>query len=297
MSVRVHRSEQSRLLVFHIGGGEPLPQVLSARLSEERVACGWLRASGVLADVELRAFDGRLGRLGATRRIAGSVHALSLESSIGLVDGTPAFSLRAVLARDNDRGLETLAGEIVSARAVAVEALITVMDDLALGRWADETGVALLDGVDRGGDPTPPPALALAVRSPSSIPPARPGAGSGAGWSNALEARTQSDRDGAGQPRGAGAGGGAPMPQRPARPGKIEVDAPVPEAGDVVDHFAFGRCDVIKSDGDRLHLRVHKDGRIREIALEMLRVTPLDAPGDAGENNPPGRRFKLERRI
>jgi len=64
----------------------------------------------------------------------------------------------------------------------------------------------------------------------------------------------------------------------------------VPEAGDVVDHFAFGRCDVVKSDGDRLHLRIHKDGRIREIALEMLRVTLLDGDGT-------GRRFKLERRI
>ena len=73
------------------------------------------------------------------------------------------------------------------------------------------------------------------------------------------------------------------------RPGP-DLDAPVPEAGDVVDHFAFGRCDVVKSDGDRLHLRIHKDGRIREIALEMLRVTPLDADGT-------GRRFKLERRI
>jgi hypothetical protein len=64
----------------------------------------------------------------------------------------------------------------------------------------------------------------------------------------------------------------------------------VPEPGDIVDHFAFGRCDVIKSDGDRLHLRVLKDGRIREIALEMLRVSRLDDEGT-------GRRFKLERRL
>ena len=33
---------------------------------------------------------------------------------------------------------------------------------------------------------------------------------------------------------------------------------------------------MLRSDGDRLHLRVGKDGRIREIALEMLRVTRLD---------------------
>jgi hypothetical protein len=69
-----------------------------------------------------------------------------------------------------------------------------------------------------------------------------------------------------------------------------DLDTPTPEAGDVVDHFAFGRCDVLKSDGDRLHLRVHKDGRIREIALEMLRVTRLEDSGNK-------RRFKLERRM
>jgi hypothetical protein len=47
---------------------------------------------------------------------------------------------------------------------------------------------------------------------------------------------------------------------------------------------------VVKSDGERLHLRIPKDGRIREIALEMLRVIPLDSEGT-------GRLFKLERRI
>jgi hypothetical protein len=82
----------------------------------------------------------------------------------------------------------------------------------------------------------------------------------------------------------------AAIPRRPARPGP-DLDSPFPEPGDVVDHFAFGACDVLRSDGDRLHLRVRKDGRIREIALEMLRVSPLPL-GDDGR-----RRFKLERRI
>jgi hypothetical protein len=63
-----------------------------------------------------------------------------------------------------------------------------------------------------------------------------------------------------------------------------------PEAGDVVEHFAFGRCDVLKSDGDRLYLRMHKDGRVKEIALEMLKVTPT------GEED--GKRaYKLARRM
>jgi hypothetical protein len=75
------------------------------------------------------------------------------------------------------------------------------------------------------------------------------------------------------------------------RPPTADVETPIPEPGDAVEHFAFGRADVVKSDGDRLHLRVHKDNRIREIALEMLRVTRLP---DSEEGR---RHFKLERRM
>ena len=47
---------------------------------------------------------------------------------------------------------------------------------------------------------------------------------------------------------------------------------------------------MIKSDGDRLHLKAAKDSRVREIALEMLKVTPLESDG-------PHRRFRLDRKI
>ena len=65
----------------------------------------------------------------------------------------------------------------------------------------------------------------------------------------------------------------------------------MPEPGDRVQHFAFGSAEVLRSDGDRLHLRVGKDGRIREIALEMLKVTLL------GDPNVRPRQFKLDRKL
>jgi predicted DNA-binding protein with PD1-like motif len=283
----VHPSSASRHLVLRASAGEILPDALAAKLRGERVACGWLRASGVVADVELRAYDGDLGTLGSTRRIAGTVQVLALEGSIGLAQGEPSMSLRALLARETDRGLETLAGEIVSARTVALEVLVTALDDLALERALDASaGVWLLGAADgRGGAepaarPTPEPRRhADTEKAP---PPA---------WSSALEASENVDtRARPAASPSAPTVGPAVIPQRPPRPG-VDLDTPFPEPGDVVDHFAFGRADVVKSDGDRLHLKVYKDGRIREIALEMLRVSRLP---DADDGK---RRFKLERRM
>jgi predicted DNA-binding protein with PD1-like motif len=275
----VYPSAASRHLVLRASAGETIPDALSAKLREERVSCGWLRASGVLTDVELRAFDGELGTLGSTRRIAGPVHVLALEGAIGLSAGEPSFSLRALLARETDRGLETLAGEIAVARTVALEVVVTALDDLALERALDPAaGVWLL------GSPS-----ASAGYRPAPARPATPAAPPA--WSSALEASDHVE----GEPRArtaatASASASMPTPPRLARPG-VDLDSPTPEAGDSVDHFAFGRADVVKSDGDRLHLRVHKDGRIREIALQMLRVTRMP-DGDDGKH-----KYRLERRL
>ncbi len=43
----------------------------------------------------------------------------------------------------------------------------------------------------------------------------------------------------------------------------------------MVTHFHFGRCTVLSSDGERLRLQQERDGRVREVALSMLRI---DAP-------------------
>jgi predicted DNA-binding protein with PD1-like motif len=284
VSITVHPSDRSRHLVLRAGPGETIPDALVAVLKRERVSCGWLRASGVLGDVELRAYDGGLGGLGRTRRIVGPVHALALEGAIGVVDGEPSLSLRVLLARESDSGLETLAGEVSTAQTIALEAFVTALDDVTLERSLDErAGLWLLGGTSAA------PAARTAVAKPPvpAAPPATPGAPPGQ-WAMALEASERVDALG---PRGGlSAASAATIPARPPRP-ELDLDAIVPEQGDVVEHFAFGRCEVIRSDGERLHLKVQKDGRVREIALEMLRVTVL---GDS-EGGP--RRFKLERRL
>jgi hypothetical protein len=49
---------------------------------------------------------------------------------------------------------------------------------------------------------------------------------------------------------------------------------------------------VVKSDGDRLHVRLGKDGRIKEIALEMLKVMSLPPVEGAA-----GKHYRLDRKM
>ena len=49
---------------------------------------------------------------------------------------------------------------------------------------------------------------------------------------------------------------------------------------------------VVKTDGDRLHVRLGKEQRVKEIALEMLKVTSL--PPEEGQA---GRHWKLARKL
>jgi hypothetical protein len=89
-----------------------------------------------------------------------------------------------------------------------------------------------------------------------------------------------------------GAGPRAALPARPASSfasrvglgGPVEEaddDEPVPERGDLVEHFAFGRAEVLSVEGERLVLRdLYGPGRIREIALDRLIVKgPLEHDG------------------
>ena len=74
------------------------------------------------------------------------------------------------------------------------------------------------------------------------------------------------------------------------RAAEAEHEPLVPEPGDLVEHFAFGLCEVLMGDDERLKIRdVNGPGRVREIRLDMLRV--------AGPDERSGKRlFRLARR-
>jgi hypothetical protein len=91
----------------------------------------------------------------------------------------------------------------------------------------------------------------------------------------------------------------APVPSGSAFAARVGLSGPrddddsideLPEPGDRVEHFAFGLCEVLKVEGDRLVLRdLRPPGRIREIASEKLAIS--------GPEERDGKRlFKLSKR-
>jgi hypothetical protein len=267
----VAASSKSRHLVVRLPMGERLPGALLVALREHGVACGWVRASAVLDDIELR------GSIGTpARHIAGRAHAVTIEGSVGLTAGDVTVGLRAVLVHPAQSGAETIAGEITSARIIGLEGIITALDDIATARALDpEADVWLMGDV-----------VALAPPPPAKRE-----------WSEAATASAAAERPAPAPPRRPSQAApqviGAAMPQRLVRPAAVAEESPgfiAPEVGDTVEHFAFGACEVIKSDGERLHLKLDRDSRVKEISLEMLRVTPLPSDG-------PHRRYKLDRKL
>jgi len=76
-----------------------------------------------------------------------------------------------------------------------------------------------------------------------------------------------------------------------AREEQDEGEESAPEIGDLVQHFAFGLCEVLTAEGDRLRIRdVEGPRRVREVAMSMLRVSgPIESNGK--------RVFQLTRRL
>ncbi len=290
-------TSSARHLLLRLSSPAKLPDSLLGALRDEVVLAGWMRASGVLSDVQIRVVDPRGVTAKAPTHIAGPVQVIALEGSIGLSGGDVSCGFRVVLARETDSGLDTIAGDLVAGNVEALEVLITAFDDVTATRQLDPAGVWVLDATEGAARPAvaaPSPQTAATALAP---PSARAVIPSPSFAEVSRVAVTEAPRAPApaltARPSATFSSMNQAMPQRIARPVEAETeDEMVPEPGDIVEHFAFGRCDVVKTDGDRLHVRLGKDQRIKEIALEMLRVSPLPP-----EEGMPARYFMLARRL
>lgn len=272
-------TQSARHVLFQLANAS-LPDALLDILRDEIVLAGLVRASGTLRDVRLKAPGST-----TVRALSGVVHVIALDGNVGATDGDVSCGLRVVLGRENELGaLETVAGELVSASIVSLDGIAMAFDDVSANRDR-ATGSWALNGASA---PAPAPAAARPAPAPAAIAAPSPPA-------PAAPAVTVAPSEPAlpPKPKPSSTFSGTAMPAKPVKAAVVEEEEqPYPDAGDVVEHFAFGTCEVVKSDGDRLHLRLGKDGRVKEIALEMLKVTPI--PPVEGAT---GKHYKLDRRL
>ena len=244
-----------------LGAVERDEDLLAALARYAEAGPGWFTACGYVTDVELR-LPSPEGF--ALKQLAGSYALVHLAG----VSTGPFF---VTVSRLRSDGLESWAGELVRARSLGVHLAAQA------GRLAPPAAEAPISAAVSA-PIAPPPAVEARSANPavpvidSAVPgPARPPAAvpPKPGWAMAAAASARTS----------------------ASTGSDTEDPELPEVGDLVDHFAFGRCEVVGSEGDRLRLRDLKPGgRVREVSVEMLRVmAPTSADGK--------RLFPLARRL
>jgi hypothetical protein len=170
------------------------------------------------------------------RRLGGHWDMLSAQ---GYVTAAGECTLYVHLARESAAGPQHVGGVLAAGRVVTARVRASVAQGLALPASRSSQPAAVPP--DR--EPTP-------ARPPQ--PPSSPGTTS--------------------SPSAAAPTGSPPSPLLPKRPQRELGPEVYPEEGDIVTHFAFGRCLVVMSDGERIRLQQERDGRVREVALSMLRM-------------------------
>lgn len=271
----VTESRRARHLVVQLQSDEELPAALTLALESADATSGWIAGLGELEAAEITVVD-PLGNAPHVRRIDGRCNLVTLSGSITPSAGAAALRLSVTLARETDLGNEVCAGELVWARVHALELCVTLFDN-PVSPHGEEP---------RAGMTALAPTTSSALDAQRAVPVASP-----------IAPRAEAE----------------PTPQRapskaqtPAQAATVEMLTPpaplrrrepedtnelYPEVGDRATHFHFGECTIISSDGERIRLRQERDGRIREVSLDMLRIEPPTTDGGTGQ-----RTFLLSRK-
>lgn len=198
---------------------------------------GWAQGNGQVEGVEIRVAGEAVD---PTRSLRGRLTLVSLQ-------GPSGGPFTVTLARATDAGLELLGGALVKARSAGVTLAFT-----SALQAAPEKGPPRREVVPDGNRPATHHAGQM---SPPDKPPPKP----------APEP----------EPQKTWADVAAASDEATDGPSTDDDGEPIPTQGDLVDHFSFGLCEVLMSDGDRLRVRdVKGPGRIREVALAALKVMP-----------------------
>jgi predicted DNA-binding protein with PD1-like motif len=131
-------SRRARRVIARVDGGVALHEAVAELARWEKADAALVRGRGVVEAAVLARWDATAGARVERARVEGPVELVTLEGSVALRDGAVDVRLSAVLAGEDGAAL---AGLLVTARAVAVELALDVLDDVFLDRSPDATGL------------------------------------------------------------------------------------------------------------------------------------------------------------
>ena len=136
----VIESHRSRRFIGRIDRGEELCGALRAFCAAQDIRSASVRATGLLAAVELVPYDREAKGYTSPRRLRAFFELVQLQGTLALRDGEPTLHVTALLSRDNhDRGggIELVGGVLVAADVVTCEFVVDTFEDLVLEREFD----------------------------------------------------------------------------------------------------------------------------------------------------------------
>jgi len=263
----VTESRSGRRIVGRLDRGASLLDALLDVCRQRGVRTGEVRAVGSLEIVEVAEYDQARKAWKPGRSFTGGVEILSLTGNVSERNGQLVLHAHAALMRERDNGVEVLGGHVVGARVFALEFVIDAFDDVLLRRGHDPaTGLPLwTEAIDQGAERRSAPGSAEPSGAPRADAPAAATATTPAP-TPASEPTTWADV---------------------ARVSEAETELePEPEsadsleAGDIIMHPTFGRCEVqrIEGGGEFAQVRL-RNGRLVRLALDVLQVVRAGTEG------------------
>lgn len=256
---------QTRRLVGQIQEGEDVVETLEELCRENDVRAGQIRLFGTLSSVELMRFEAEAQDYVTAHRGEGEYTLSTATGNVSRMGDQVVVRLEGVLSARGPAGPQLLTGQLRRAEAVACEFVIEIFEDLEIERRLEsDSGRLEVHAIRR-------------TEKRDEIEEADSGSGSeaiagkGMSWGDAAEEAEEAAKAPSSTPDEAA--GDAPR-QRSAEEiyGEVDLDEPLIESGDILEHPKLGNCRVMKvEDGEFVHVRLPR-GRIRKLSLEIIDV-------------------------
>jgi predicted DNA-binding protein with PD1-like motif len=285
---------RTRRLVGRIEKGEELVETLTELCRDNDVRAGQIQAVGALTQAEIARFDEASGEYKTVFSGEGSFDLISLTGNVSRLGDEVVLRLESLLSTMGPVAPQVLSGQLRSGRAASVEFVLEIFEDLAIERRLDsDSGRLDIRSIRRTekAQSTPEaraphqtadkqPAAKQAAEQPAAKPQApsksapaeraeapkeerqQPISGKGMSWSDAAgeSAESRGDKAGAEKPKAKDIYAG------------VNMEEPLMEAGDVLEHPKLGNCRIMKvEDGEFAHVRLPR-GRIRKLSLDIVDV-------------------------